>query len=383
MDLFLPLNSFTKFLYESKGKWPMHRTDEFISAVKKYSNIMIIIPGSPDPDAIASAFALQQLLSSISVNSDIIITKKISLSQNRVFVKYTGINLIYRRKPAPLNYAAYIVPDFQTNIIEGITGHIPCAAHIDHHTITHNVAESDFSLIRTDSGSTSSLVALMLKELRPLFSVKDTGSVSTALMFGIQTDTDKYEHVTHLDIEALNFLSDHADREMINKLNGIPMSPVTMDCYARASANQHIYKDWGIYGIGYIGVEHRDSIAITADLLLKRPGSGTVIVFALVEDRKKEELYLDASFRTRLDTLDINAIIKKITIVGGGRQFKGAYQVNLDYFHHCPDRDQLWRVVETTTLHKLKKARDDVYKQKAEVLLLSAFKKISSILKNK
>lgn len=361
----------------------MYRSDEFIRAVKNFSNIMIIIPGSPDPDAIASAFALQMMLASVSISSDIYITKKISLSQNRAFVKYLGISVIYREKLDYKNYDAYIIPDFQTNVIEGITGNIPCAAHIDHHAATDNKAPANFSLIRTDSGSTSSLVALMLREYYPAINGKDNRLVFTALMFGIQTDTDKYEHVTPIDIEALNFLSDHVDKEIINKLNGIPMSPATMECYARASANQHIYKDWAFYGIGYIAIGNRDSIAITADLLLKNPGNKTVIVFALVEDRGKNELYLDASFRTRSETLDMNSTIKQITNVGGGRQYKGAYQVKLDYFYDCPDRNQLWEITEATTLHKLKKARDGLYRQRAGALLTGLIRKISSVLKYK
>jgi nanoRNase/pAp phosphatase (c-di-AMP/oligoRNAs hydrolase) len=359
----------------------MFKTDEFFHAVKKYRNVMIVISGSPDPDAIASAYALQFLLSSVSVESDIIITKKISLSQNRAFVKYSGIDLIYMDNLSPEKYDAYIVPDFQTNIVEGITGHIPCAAHIDHHTRTDNVASCDFSLIRTDSGSTSSIIAMMIKENSDVPDKKKLISVSTALMFGIQTDTDKYEHVTPIDIDALQFLSDFADRETINKLNGIPVSRTTMEYHAKAMSSRHLYRGWGFYGIGYVDIGHRDSIAITADLLLKNPDNKTVVVFALVEDKEKNDLFLDASFRSRSGTLDINAIIKKITPAGGGRQFKGAYQIRLDYFKDCPDRGLLWKIAEITTIEKLKKSRDEIYKRKISSAFISAIKRISSFFK--
>ena len=36
---------------------------DFLASVKKYRNIMIIIQGSPDPDAIASSYALFTLFS--------------------------------------------------------------------------------------------------------------------------------------------------------------------------------------------------------------------------------------------------------------------------------------------------------------------------------
>lgn len=361
----------------------MTSTEYFLQAVKKYENIMIIISGSPDPDAIASAYALKIILSAISVNSDIYITKKISLSQNRAFVRFLNIPIIYRRNLSPRKYSAYIVPDFQSNIVAGITNYLPCAAHIDHHTKTDNNVFSDFSFIKTESGSTSSLIALMVRDLYLNIDRKTLVSVSTALMFGIQTDTDKYEHATPIDIEALNFLSDYSDKTIINNINGIPISPATMRYYKKASGNQHIYKDWKIYGIGFIDIEHRDSIAITADLLLKKPESKTVIVYALVEDKEKDDLFLDVSFRSRSDSLDINRIIKNITSTGGGRNYKGAYQIVLDYFCDCPDKELLWRTVELSTIEKLKKARDEIYINKIGTFYSSIMEKAAAFLKNK
>jgi len=359
----------------------MNNTEAFIQAVKKYKNIMIVISGSPDPDALASAHALKILLSSVLINSEIVITKKISLSQNKAFVKYLSIPVLFKKNLTPEKYDAYIVPDFQTNNVEGISNLIPCAAHIDHHTKTDIKMPSDFSLIRTDAGSASSLVAILIKDLLPPLSRKNLISASTALMFGIQTDTDNYEHATPIDIEALRYLSEYSDKKIINKINGIPISPVTMKYYKKAIENQHLYKDWRIYGIGYIDIENRDSIAITADLLLKKPDCKTVIVYALVEDKSRKDLFLDVSFRSRSENLDINAIIKNITNTGGGRQYKGAYQIKLDYFRNCPDKELLWETVETTTLETLKKTRDENYITETSLFNSSSLKRAVAFFK--
>jgi hypothetical protein len=80
------------------------------------------------------------------------------------------------------------------------------------------------------------------------------------------------------------------------------------------------------------------------------------VVFSVVE--KKKGLTLDVSFRTKKEDFNLNDLIKRITSEGGGRKFKGAYQVNLDYFIHCSDRDLLWRTVSTTTVEVLKTQRD-------------------------
>ena len=358
----------------------MNNTEVFLQAVSKYKNIMILILGSPDPDALASAHAIKILLSSVSIESDIVITKKISLSQNRAFVKYLEIPVIYNKSLTPLNYDAYIIPDFQTNIVDEITGNIPCAAHIDHHTITDKKAPANFSLIRTDAGSTSSLIALMIKDHYPPLENNNLISASTALMFGIQTDTDNYEHATPVDIEAMHYLSEYSDKEIINKISGIPISPSTMRYYRKAMENMHVYKEWNFYGIGYIDIEHRDSIAITADLLLKK-AHNTVIVYAIVEDAERESLFLDVSFRSKSEDLDINALIKNITNTGGGRQFKGAYQIDLNYFHICPHKDILWKTVETTTIEQLKKTMDGIYTGDIRSFYSSALKRALSFFR--
>ena len=357
----------------------MSNIESFIDAVKKYKHIMIIIVGSPDPDAIASSYAVKCILSSVSINSDIIISKKLSLSQNKAFVKYLQIPLIFKESLSPQKYDAYIITDFQNNIIEGISEHIPCAAHIDHHAEIKGGA-ADFTYINTKAGSTSSMIALMLKDHSDNLKRKDLVSICTALMFGIQTDTDEYIHATKMDGDAVHYLSEYADNKIINKLNGIAISSITVGYYRKALENQHVYKDWHIYGAGYIDIGNRDSIAIIADLLLKKQQDcQTVIVYAIVEDKK--DLFLDVSIRTKLKKLDINSLIKNITTTGGGRIYKGAYQIKLDYFRDCHDKQLLFQLVELATVEKMKKARDNILKTEISTLYGSALKSVSSFFK--
>ncbi|HPS57944.1 MAG TPA: DHH family phosphoesterase [Spirochaetota bacterium] len=355
----------------------------FTSAVKKYRRILIYIQGSPDPDAIASSHAIKIMLSRMNIESEIISGKKISLSQNKAFVRSLNIPLKTGIKPDPEKFDSYIVADFQSNIVQGISGRIPCAAHIDHHDPDSAVASADFSLVRPESGSTSSLVAIILRQSDPVFSESEMRSMATALMFGIQTDTDDFQHTSQIDMDALHYLSEYADMEIIRKIEGIPLSPQTIKLYRKALEHAAVYKDWGIFGTGYIDIEHRDSIAITADLLLKNTGYKTVAVYALVEDKRKDDLFMDVSFRTVVETLDLNSLIKRITPTGGGRKFKGAYQVKLGYLNSCREREMLWQVTESATLKRIRDARDGLHLYKIKKLPARAFEKIASFLKNK
>jgi nanoRNase/pAp phosphatase (c-di-AMP/oligoRNAs hydrolase) len=207
-------------------------------------------------------------------------------------------------------------------------------------------------------------------------------AVSTALMFGIQTDTDSYTHAGDIDIEALEFLSSRADMDIINRLNGIPMSGPTLSFYNRALTHGTVYKEWGFYGIGYIDIEQRDSLAIAADLLLKKSGLKTIAVYSIVSDTGKHELFLDVSLRTKSGNLDLNSLIKKITPTGGGRVYKGAYQIKLDYFRNASDRDALWETIEAVTVDWLKKSRDNAYLHELTGITKNIFRKAVSFLKN-
>lgn len=355
--------------------------EEFRKAVTKYKNIALYIPGSPDPDAIASAYAIKVILKNLSIHSDIFAEKKLSLPQNKAFIDILNIQVSFGKTISNKKYDAYIVTDFQNNRIENIEDSIPCAAHIDHHGKSKNTVKSDFTLIKTDSGSTSTLVALIIKNLGITFEKDDLTAIATALTFGIQTDTDKYDHTTPLDIEALNYLSEFADAKILSSINNIPVSPETLLCYRKGIANETVYKDWGMYGIGYINAKSRDSIAISADMILKNSGHKTVAVYAIIENAGKNELYLDVSFRSESAKVDLNRVIKRITPNGGGRQYKGAYQIKLNYFINAPDRNLLWNIVETTTIETLKISRDTLYISELESFYGSIKKRIFTFLK--
>lgn len=353
----------------------------FREAVSKYKMIAIYIPGSPDPDAIASAYALKLILKHLSIESDIFSEKNLSLSQNRAFIERLDIPVIFGKEVKVEKYQAYIVPDFQKNRVEHIGDSIPCAAHIDHHSRSKDAVKADFSLIRTDAGATSTLVAHLVKNLDIKFSDDELTAMATALTFGIQTDTDKYKYINYLDLEALDFLLDFADLKILQGITSMPLSPKTLRYYSKAKENGVVYKDWAFYGIGYIDTKDRDSIAIVADMLLKNSGHQTVAVFAVIENQKKDEIYLDVSLRSKSKAVDLNRIIKSITPSGGGRKYKGAYQVKLDYFVSAPDKDLLWEVVQATTIEKLSRSRDALYITGIKGLYESVVSRLSSFFK--
>jgi nanoRNase/pAp phosphatase (c-di-AMP/oligoRNAs hydrolase) len=346
---------------------------ELIAALQKYKSVVIFIKGSPDPDVIASSYSLKLICSSIGVKATIIGSTKPSLPQNSAMISELDIPIRFENPLSDISdYDAYCVLDFQSADISGISGKLPCVVHIDHHETVEENIQIDFKLVIKEINAVSSFFALLLREIKTHSYVFRDGENSgspiddlfflracTALQLGIYTDTDGYRHADNMDFEALNFVSDHSDKKIISRIIDIPLPRHVQDLIIRAFRNREEYKEWIFSGIGFLEESTRDSIAIVADYLIQRYKSPVVVVFALVLKKKPHGLRLDASFRTDDEKINLDMLIKEVTQTGGGRKYKGAYQVDLDYFINYPEKNELWEMIRKTTTANLKKLRDE------------------------
>ncbi|MCL2026501.1 MAG: DHH family phosphoesterase [Leptospirales bacterium] len=334
------------------------KADEFIGALKKFKNILILVKGSPDPDVLASSFALKIICDHLGIKTQIAGKQKLSLAQNKVFANKLGIHLKIAEHPASIDkFDAYAVLDHQSARTDDPT-ELPCVIHIDHHDKVKEDIHPIFSCLMPETGSTCTIIALLLQKLDIEFEHSEKRDMMTALLFGLQTDTDNYNLASPYDFKALIYIAADADNELINKISGIPMSAVISVGLEKAIAGHVIYKDWLIAGIGYIKETERDTIAIIADILTRRHEASVVFIFAIIQRKKAPKLVLDVSVRTEHAGIDLNRIIKHITLFGGARKFKGAFQIDLDFFEHYHDKQSLWDIVNVTAIEAIKHQRD-------------------------
>jgi nanoRNase/pAp phosphatase (c-di-AMP/oligoRNAs hydrolase) len=352
--------------------------DSIANAVKKYKNIAVIIKGSPDPDAIASSWLIKSIAEFYGTSADIIAMQQVSLNQNKVFISILNIPVHFDWSLTEKNYYdAYIVADHQTARVPELHKNIPCAVHIDHHDPLENDVEADLRILNSGVNATSAMLAAALRDMENNLTENMTRSLSTALLFGIEIDTDRYTYTSSEDHEAIEYLARHADSSILERLNAIPVSKSAASKFKSAHGTGILYKDWFIAGLGYIPVAERDSIAVVADMLLRKDDHTTVVTYALIEDEKKHAMVLDASFRTKNSKLNLNVLIKRITSSGGASSHKGAFQIDCSYFSNCPDRDLFWSLVQSTTIEVLKARRDDQYM----IEIKSAYNTVKSRIK--
>jgi len=330
--------------------------DNLIKSIKRYNHILIPIKGSPDPDALASTYMFKEICEAFGVKATIDSPVYPSMNKNVMIVKDLHLPIRFREFSKSIKSCdAYAILDHQSVFIEGITGVIPCVAHIDHHDEVKEDIPVDFKLVTQKAGSTCTIMFFLAQELDGKINLNEKKRVktATALYYGIQTDTSNFQYAMSLDIKARDRLMSNVDMEVIEKVSSLPFSREGVVILNQAIQNQQIHQDWLISGLGYIEKSQRDIMAITADFLLKRDDISHVVIFAMV--KSYNGITLDAVFRTKQSKFDLNGFIKRITgRGGGGRKYKGAYQVNLDYFRYCPDENLLWQMVFTTTIKALK-----------------------------
>lgn len=165
-----------------------------LTNITSYNEIVIQCHDNPDPDAIASGFALYQYLCSIGKNDVKLIYSghnEITKSNIILLVKYLHIPLIYVTE---LNKPELLVTvDCQYG-----AGNVRCfdafhVATIDHHQIEKN--DIEISRIDQNLSSCSTLMWQLLREEQFDFTVHE--DAATALYYGLFCDSNNFSELKH------------------------------------------------------------------------------------------------------------------------------------------------------------------------------------------
>lgn len=333
------------------------KAEELLKVLSEYQGerILIAIQGSPDPDSIASAWALRHIAAACEVDSRILYFHPVSHPENRALLKTLEIEAYQYDESFDLDgFAGYAIVDHQDTsfpIADVLPDSTPLLGHVDHHrSLGH--AEGRFSDIRESSGSTSAIFAEYLQHGPVGLNSGEPqhARLATALLHGIRTDTDNFFIAREIDFHAAAYLSTFADRDLLRIISTQLISSKAMDILQKSLEKKEIRGTFLFSGVGFVRGEDRDGIAQAADYLLRREGVDTVVVFGIVD-----EAVIDGSLRTRSQSLDPDTFLKDILGMnesgkhyGGGRQDKGGFQVPIGIFRNAADKKLLWNIVVQT-----------------------------------
>ena len=248
----------------------------------------------PDPDAIASAYSLQELLGHFGIMTRLCHDGEIDKLSSVKMLTRLGAELHpYReieREMRPDD--TIILVDCQKNAGNTTDFVGDEAAVIDHHP-TFEAAEYRYADLRI-TGACASLVADYFRALQ----VEPSPNAATALLYGMRMDTLQFSRgVTGFDIEMFGFLFPYVDQTLLQDLETNNME--FGDLHAYGASIDHI-RVFGVVGFSYLDFECPDAlVGMLSDFLLSLVEVEVVVLYA------KRKGGFKFSFRS--ERADVNA----------------------------------------------------------------------------
>lgn len=194
----------------------------------------------PDPDAIASAFGLQQLLAYKGISSSICHYGRIdSYSTNKMIeclgIEITNVNIDSHTTASD----EIILVDSQkgnSNILDLDGDEIIC---LDHHPIFEAI-DYRFADIRPELGACASMIAEYFLENN----IPINKNTATALLYGLKIDTANLTRgVSQLDLEMFHMLYKLSDISLLETLDHATIKLGDLKSYANAINSIKVFGD--------------------------------------------------------------------------------------------------------------------------------------------
>jgi len=240
------------------------RVEDLRRAVRG-SPLLILIWGNPDPDALASAYALQDLLQGHAGPCLIAYTGQFSRPENTAMANLLKIPA---RKFVPDLVTAFTIVatvDAQPSFFPA-DGRPRFDVIIDHHPLT-DLGARRYADVRPTYGSTSTI----LTEYYQHSGQRMTKRVATALYYGLKIDTANLtRNVSDADVSAFRYLRVRSDENLVRTIELSQLPQETLDHFVVAISNKKISRD---VVFSYLGtIANPDMCVHVADFFIKLAG---------------------------------------------------------------------------------------------------------------
>ena len=310
--------------------------------------LTIVCHNNPDPDCLASAFALGRIATAAGIDERrVLYSGEISHQQNRAFVNLLGIDLqpfepdAVRNRPegSVLAFVDHAVPEVNNRVPAGT----PVDIVIDHHP--NEGIDAGFVDHREAVGATATILTEYVREL-------GTGmdaALGTALLFAIRRETLGFlRGATREEYDAAGWMHGHADADLLRTLSTPSVTGATIDSIATAIRNRTVEGSVLLSGIGR--TSERDALPQAADYLATLEGVETAVVFAIVGDGIQISARSTDS-RVHVGQM-LDAAFGDVGSAGGHREMAGG-EVPLGVFAGYTDDDKLFAIVEQVVTARL------------------------------
>lgn len=205
----------------------MKRSDRFLQALRPYDDVVVVMHDNPDPDAIASGWAIKHLVEERQGQRVRLVGGgAIVRAENRHMVKLLDPPLEMLDKLHVDNRVAVVLVDCgpqAANFLPGSDGTTPdIIAVIDHHQ--SNVANRNrlpFEDLRPRVAASATIAAGYLREQQ----MPPNVYLATALVYAMRSETRGHQtRFCSADRSILSWLQRYADPQMLAEIESAPLS---------------------------------------------------------------------------------------------------------------------------------------------------------------
>ena len=246
--------------------------------ILKGHRVFIQTHNFPDPDAVSSAFGLQQLLDFYDIPSTLCYDGRIDRSSLKKMLDTFGVTMYCEGEITDMQPDDLIVLADSQKLNDNITcmagNYIAC---VDHHPTMFPFAYQ-YKDIRP-VGSCASIVASYFRQTgAPL-----SANCAAALAYGIKMDTaDLTRGTAALDMEMLSYLFTYADWNLVTEMYSNTMEFDDLRAYGAAIQNIQIFQRTGFAYIPFHSAQAL--VAIISDFILSLDLVDIAVVYARQEE---------------------------------------------------------------------------------------------------
>jgi nanoRNase/pAp phosphatase (c-di-AMP/oligoRNAs hydrolase) len=315
----------------TQNRWDLSRSERKLGEIATLVSdagrrrVLILCHTSPDPDTIASAYALGFVLKKkFSVRSTIGFGGLVTRAENQAMVHRLRIKMTQLSRVDPSRYYGIALVDAQpatgNNILN--TRDQPPMIFIDHHPVRKASLKAACHDIRPSYGATSTI----LTEYVIAAGLTPTRSLANALLYGIKADTSSLARgADKADFNAFHHLSPMTNPRVLGWIEKPRLPMAYFEDYYRGLSNAVLFRDVAVSDVGKM---HSEAIIPElADLLLRIDG----VCWSMCMGEMDNLMIL--SLRTTSRTYRANSVLRRILAksgsAGGHREMAGG-QVPLD-----------------------------------------------------
>ncbi|MFC6717097.1 bifunctional oligoribonuclease/PAP phosphatase NrnA [Natrialbaceae archaeon GCM10025810] len=299
-----------------------------------YDEVTVLMHPNPDPDAMASAMAVEAIADTVDTAATLKYPGEIRHQENRAFRTVLDLDLETIDAKSDLETEAVVLVDHNTP--RGFTGAqlVEPLAVIDHHP--GNGAGTEFTDVRTDYGATATVLTEYLREIGASIAGDDPGAeidvteeLATGLVYGIQSDTNHLtKGCTRADFEASSFLFDGIDEDLLDRIANPQVSDDVLQTKATAITEKRVEGAFAVCDVGEIS--NVDAIPQAADELMHLEGVTAVVVYG------EHDGTVHLSGRSRDDRVHMGETLRHVVsdipmANAGGHARMGGGQLSIDH----------------------------------------------------